>query len=305
MTLRIAILLGWAAWFAPAQEPACHSVEADRIRTAISRPPPEVPAAPPETLLAQAPLPGAQRVFHDSELRMLAHRYGIALPATAEACFEWKLAPLDRAAALAAMQDALAVPEAKIEIDDLISDNVPPGRIEFPLSRLATPSPTGPRTPVLWRGDVIYGEGHRFGIWARVGITAPCKRLVAAENLRAGKPIEARQVRTAAATCFPVGAKPPLAIDQVAGLVPLRPIAPNTELRADLLAPPNDVERGDTVHVEVRSGGARLTISGQAVTAGRSGDLISIRNPDTNKTFPARVTGKDTALLDLSASKGI
>lgn len=250
MKLRILCLLGWTAWFAPAQEPSCRPVEGDRILARdLAAALPDFRTAPPEALVGQAPLPGAQRTFHASELRALAHRFGIILSSPEDTCFVWTMQPLDRGGAIAAMQESLQMPGAKIEIKDIIADRVPAGRIEFPLGSLGTPSPTGPSAPVLWRGDVVYGESHRFAIWARVEIAAPCRRLVAAESLKAGRPIEARQLRAVTATCFPVGGKQVPPIEQVAGMVPLRSISAGSELRLLDLTPANDVNRGDAIQV--------------------------------------------------------
>jgi flagella basal body P-ring formation protein FlgA len=306
MKLRILCLLGWTAWFAPAQVQSCRPVEGDRLLARdLAAALPEFLDAPREALVGQAPLPGAQRTFHASELRALAHRFGIVLASSEDICFEWPMQRLDRARAIAAMQEALQIAGATIDIKDTIADRVPAGRIEFPLSSLGTPSPTGPAAPVLWRGDVVYGDSHRFAIWARVELSAPCRKLVAAESLKAGRPIDARQIRSTAARCFPVTAKQLPAMADVAGMTPLRSIAAGSELRLDLLAPANDIDRGDAVHIEVRSGAARLELTARALTAGRRGDTISLRNPESNKTFQARVTGKGTALVDAGIPKGI
>lgn len=306
MKLRILCLIGWTAWFAPAQETSCRPVEGDRIQARdLAAALPEFHTAPPEALVGQAPLPGAQRNFHPSELRALAHRFGIVLSAAQEICFEWPMQPLNRAGAVAAMQESLQIPGAKIEIKDIFAERVPAGRIEFPLSSLGTPSPTGPAAPVLWRGDIVYGDSHRFAIWARVELSAPCRKLVAAESLKAGRPIEARQIRSTAASCFPVAAKQLPTIADVAGMTPVRSVSAGSELRLDLLAPPNDIERGDAVHIEVRSGAARLVLTARALTGGRRGDTVSLRNPESNKIFEARITGKDTALVNTGLPKGI
>jgi flagella basal body P-ring formation protein FlgA len=304
MKLRALFLFCWTACFAPAQ-PVCHPVEGDRILARnLAAALPEFAAAPPEALVGQSSLPGAQRIFHASELRLLAHRFGIVLPTPDDICFEWAMQPLDRALMTAAMQESLHIADAKIEISDLISGRAPVGRIEFPIAELGTPSPTGPSEPVHWRGAIVYGDSHRFAIWAKVNISAPCQKLVAAETLKAGQPIVARQVRTNTASCFPVGAKE-LALEQITGMTPIRTIAARAELRLDLLTPPNDINRGDEVQVEVRSGGARLMLTARALTAGRSGNIISVRNPENNSTFQARITGKGTALVDTGNPKGI
>jgi flagella basal body P-ring formation protein FlgA len=306
MKLRVLVVLGWTAWFAPAQEPSCRPVEGDRISARdLAAALPEFSAAPPQAVVAQAPLPGTQRTFHGQELRALAHRFGVTLSSEQNICFAWPLAPLDRARAIAAMQESLQITGAKITVTDTIAERVPMGRMEFPLASLGTPSPTGPSAPVLWRGSVVYGESHRFAIWARVEIAAPCRKLVAAESLKQGRPIEARQIRATTATCFPTAMKELPPVEQVAGMTPLRAIAAGGELRPDLLTPPNDINRGDAVHIEVHSGAALLALTARALTAGRSGDTISVRNPESNKTFQARVTGKGTAVVEAGIPRGI
>jgi flagella basal body P-ring formation protein FlgA len=306
MKLRILFVLGWTAWFAPAQEPSCRPVEGDRILARdLAAALPEFKPAPAEALVGQAPLPGARRTFHAAELHALAHRFGVALSSDQDICFEWPSGPLDRARAIAAMRESLEIDGAAIEIKEASSDRVPAGRIEFPLSGLGTPSPTGPEAPVLWRGDVVYGDDHRFAVWVRVTLAAPCQRLTAAENLKAGRTIEVRQIRAAASTCFPLPAKQQLTLAQIAGMSPIHSIASGAELRLELLAPPNDINRGDPVHVEVRCGNTRLVLTARALTGGRSGETISVRNPESNKTFQARVTGKGAALVDAGSPKGI
>jgi flagella basal body P-ring formation protein FlgA len=281
-------------------------VEGDRIQVRdLAAALPEFSTAPADAMVGQAPLPGARRTFHAPELRALAHRFGVALSSGDDICFEWPSEPLDRGRAVAAMQQSLQVPGAAIEIKEATSERVPRGRIEFPLSSLGTPSSTGSGVPVLWRGDVVYGEGQRFAVWARVQIAAPCQKLTAAESLKAGRPVDARQIRATATTCFPVAGKGMPTVSQIAGMSPIHSIAAGTELRPDLLTAPNDINRGDAVQIEVRSGAALLVLTGRALTAGRSGDTISVRNPDSNKTFQARITGKGTATVEAGIPRGI
>jgi flagella basal body P-ring formation protein FlgA len=102
-----------------------------------------------------------------------------------------------------------------------------------------------------------------------------------------------------------VGAKEIPPIEQLAGMTPIHSISGGSELRPELLAPPNDINRGDEVHVEVRSGAARVALTARALSGGRSGDTISVRNPESNKTFQARVTGKGMALVEAGIPKGI
>jgi flagella basal body P-ring formation protein FlgA len=121
---------------------------------------------------------------------------------------------------------------------------------------------------------------------------------VAVESLKAGRPIEARQLRAISSVCFPVGAKDAEPAGEMAGLVPLRPIAAGAEVRPEMLTGANDVNRGDAVRVEVRSGAAHLALVARALSGGRTGETISVRNPDSNRIFQARVTGKGTAIVE-------
>ena len=56
--------------------------------------------------------------------------------------------------------------------------------------------------------------------------------------------------------------------------------------------PPKAVERGDTVQVEVSTGAVLLAFTASAETAGRAGDLITIRNPANGRRLRARVEQK-------------
>ena len=304
MRLRALSLLCWTAVFAAAQGPVCRGVDGERILGKdLAAVIPEFNAVPAETLLGTAPVPGSRRVFHSSEILALAKRYSIAIPAGKEVCFAWAMAPLDQVRVLEAMRASLLAPDAEIQIAEASAYPVPPGRIEFPRDRLATPSPDQ-RAPVLWRGDVVYGDNRRFAIWARVDIKVPCNRLVAAENLKSGEPIETRQLRTTPSACFPGPAATSLSIGAAAGMVPLRFLPAGTELRPGWLAAANDVNRGDLVEIEVRSGAARLALTGQAMSGGRIGDTIAIRNPDSKKIFQARVSGRDKAIVQATGPKG-
>ena len=91
----------------------------------------------------------------------------------------------------------------------------------------------------------------------------------------------------------------------MAGLIPIRSMAAGSELRLEFLTPPNDVNRGDSVQIEVRSGLARVALTARALTGGRSGDTISVRNPESNRTFQARVTGKGRAVVETGIPRGI
>jgi flagella basal body P-ring formation protein FlgA len=88
----------------------------------------------------------------------------------------------------------------------------------------------------------------------------------------------------------------------VAGMVPTRAIAARSEIRGEFLARPYDVIRGDAVHVEVWSGAARLAFTAKAESDGRSGDLIALRNPSSNRIFRARIRDKDRVVVQIESA---
>ena len=55
---------------------------------------------------------------------------------------------------------------------------------------------------------------------------------------------------------------------------------------------PKEIERGDTVRVEIQSGGVLLAFDGSAETAGRTGDTVLIKNPENGRRFQAIVAQK-------------
>ena len=291
MILRLVVALSCVVRFAPAQS-ACKPVEGGEILGKhLAAALPEFQRIPADAEIAPAPLPGSQRILHAPELASLAKKYSIDLASPRDVCFEWPMRPLTVERVLEAMKQSLDTPDADIKIVEMSLHPVPPGRIEFPRERLAAAG-----SPALWRGDVIYGGSQHFAIWARVRIQAPCQRLLAAENIRRGQTLEARSLRQETAQCA-LGPKLPLTMAQAGGMVANRSIQAGEEIRPEFVAAPNDVDRGDSVHVEVLSGAARLAFTGKAETSGRSGDVVAVRNPGSNRIFNARVEGKDRVIV--------
>jgi hypothetical protein len=60
---------------------------------------------------------------------------------------------------------------------------------------------------------------------------------------------------------------------------------------------PNDINRGDIVQVEVRSGAAVLELDAQAQTSGVAGQTVSLLNPVSKKRFQAKIQGPGKAVV--------
>jgi flagella basal body P-ring formation protein FlgA len=298
MRIRLCIALLWTARFAPAQSAKCVPVEGDQILARdLAMIVPVFDAIPPQTPIGLTPAPAVRRVFRSFEVESLAKRYSLPFETTSDICFERPMATLERGRVVEAMRVALAIPDANIEIVEISQFPIPRGHLEFRRERLGLPALPSSRTPVTWRGEVIYGEKHRFNVWARVVLTSQVRYMVAAGNLKSGEPITASQVREESSERFPLPGDLAQSADQVVGRLPLRDIQEGKEIHLPLLTLPLDVIRGEMVEVEVVSGATRLAFTGKAESSGRTGDTIAIRNPASSRIFQARVNGKGKALL--------
>jgi len=299
MRTSLCIALLWIARFAPAQSTKCVPVEGDQILAGeLAVAVPAFAAIPPQTPIALAPAPAVRRVFRSFEIESLAKRYSVPLGVASDICFERPTEALDRSSVLEAMRLALTIPDANIEIVEISQFPVPRGRLEFRREGLGLPASPTSRTPVTWHGDVLFGDKHRFTVWARVVVTAQMRYVVAAGNLKRGEPITVSQVREESTERFPLLGDLAQHVDQVVGSLPLRDIPDGQGIHLPLLARPLDVSRGEMVEVEVRWGATRLTFTAKAESSGRTGDTIAIRNLTSSRVFQARVNGKKRALLE-------
>jgi flagella basal body P-ring formation protein FlgA len=254
---------------------------------------PQWAAIPAVTPLALAPSPGVQRVFRLPELRRLAERFSVSPVPDRELCVTRPVAVFTADRLLAAMQKEL--PAAHIELLDFSRQPAPEGELVFPVSGLRQ-SPSGG----YWSGYVVYGGTHHFMLWARVKVKVATARVVAAQDLKPGLPLDASQLRVETreevpATGFIGG------VEEVAGKVSRRGIAAGTALRAEWLEPAKVVLRGETVQVQAAHGGALLKLEGIAEASGAIGETIPILNPVSKQRFPARVESKGKVVV----TKGI
>jgi flagella basal body P-ring formation protein FlgA len=250
----------------------------------------------PDLAVALAPAPGVERVFRLPELRRLAARFNLPAAPASEVCVVRPVSPPDPALFLAAMRREL--PQATIEIEDYSRQPVPAGELAFPASSLRR----APRE-TLWIGYIRYAGNRRVAVWARVNLSIPVERVVAAADLAPNRPIDAAQLRLETRDeSFSEGAFPK-SISAVAGKWPRFAIRAGSSVRAVDLQVPPDVVRGETVHVEVRDGGALVSFDARAEASGTRGDTIPVSNPTSHRGFRARVEGQGRVSVDSSLPK--
>ena len=263
----------------------------------LARAVPALSRIPQSTPLAPAPIAGSSRVFSASELQSIAARFALPLTEVSDVCFRFATEPLDLVRMEASMKKALGIGDAHIEVLETTSGDVPKGLIEFTREGLGVPATPDQPTGEMWRGNIIYAGAQRFPIWAKVRVTVPSARLVALEALRPGSVIHPEQVHLEIVDRFPQSGLGDLTPESVAGMAPVRSIAPGAEIRRENLVRPNDVNRGDTVEVDVRFGAAHLSFSGHAESGGHAGDTVSVRNPESNKMFQAVIAGPGRVMV--------
>ena len=289
----------WLLFFSlMAQRGPCEVIANDRIFGAdLARALPAFSKMPGDTVVGFSPVPGSQRIIGSSELQRIGAPYGVTVPVDSHACFEWRLQTLSEDSVRAAIRESLQLPEAHIEVLTIGHTLAPAGKISFPISGLLASTLTNPDTPVTWRGEVVYHGSRTFSIWARVKISATMTRVVATQSILPGQTVAQNQVRVETYDDFPLRNDIARNIEEVVGRMPRRTLREGLPVfRADLIEP-FQVQRGDLVDVTAIAGAAQLHLPALAETPGRQGDMVSLKNQHSGKSFLARIEGKDKALL--------
>jgi flagella basal body P-ring formation protein FlgA len=252
---------------------------------------------PGDAVIGYSPTPGARRVFTSVELRRIGAPYGVVVAEDAQACFEWSLQPLTDDVVRAAIRDSLQLPGARVDVLAISTNQAPTGKLSFPISGLLASTLTGPDTAVTWRGEVLYHGSRKFSVWARVKMSATMTRVVATQLILPGQNVAADQVKIETYDDFPLRNDIARNLEDVVGRMSRRAIRTGLPVfRSDLIEPLL-VQRGDLVDVTAISGAAQLHLPAVAETSGRQGDMITLKNAHSGKTFRARIEGKDKALV--------
>ncbi|MBZ5602473.1 MAG: flagellar basal body P-ring formation chaperone FlgA [Acidobacteriia bacterium] len=283
--------------------PACRTISRPEIFASdVAAAVPQFNALPSDLRVGYSPMPGNQRIFHGVELERIAKAQGLELTSLPDLCFAWRMTPPRAEDIVAAMRASLGS-DAGIEIVESSNAPAPPGELVFPRNTLQFPSSGGPRGEVLWRGYILYNENRRFGVWARVKIAANMTRVVAIQEIAAGRPIQKEQVRLESCEDFPLDSLTARNLDEVVGFVPRQAIRTGAPILKNQIDRAPEVMRGDTVRVEVQSGGAHLVLEARAQTAGAKGSMIMVKNPSSGRGFRARVIDKGRVAVDAGGSQ--
>jgi flagella basal body P-ring formation protein FlgA len=271
---------------------ACRAVDAAQITGKdLAAASPLFSALDPNLVIGPAPVPAVERALRPEELLRIAKQNGITISGPApEICFERATEPLTPEKLLPILRAALAIPDAKIEIVDFSRVAVPRGSLQFTRTGLA---PNG-----LWRGRVNFDDNRSMAVWARVRVTTEQSWVEAIAALAPGPPIDTAQLKLVKGPRSPLGPAPLDSLKAVAGRSVSRLVKTGEPIFANMLIAPREVERGDTVRVDVSSGNAHLSFDAVSQTSGRDGELILLKNPDNGRYFQARIVGRDKASIN-------
>jgi flagella basal body P-ring formation protein FlgA len=274
--------------------PACHLIQSEWLYGHdLAAAAPALSNIAPDVRIGLAPVPGAQRVFRVPELKRIAAANHLDANPENDVCFSWKLSVPDRAAMLTAMLKELDGRAPSIEIVESSLMPAPDGEIVFPLSGLVF----GSDKASVWRGYIHYADGKKFPIWARAIVRVKEQHLIAAVEIREGETLGVAKTRLETFE-GPVRREKYLTnTTQIEGMLARRSISSGTALLLEMVESPREVSRGDTVSVIVQTGAARLEVQVLAETDGRKGEIISVRNPRSGRSFRARVEEKGVATV--------
>ena len=276
--------------------PPCRYVDRDRLVAAdLAADVPAFRQLDPELFIGPAPGPGTHRTFLSRELSALAAKNGVQLSGAApELCFERALRPLTMARIRDVMQTALGTDDVRIDILDYSRQPMPSGDLVFPRAGLTLPRVTGADATALWRGLVKYSSQNTLPVWASVRLHQQRSIVVAVRGIRCGAAIAPADVALVSRDVFPF--TPHLEVlTQAVGRVARKTIPAGALITGEVIEVPPDVEVGDTVHVVVTNGSARISFDAIARSQGRKGERILLLNPESHRTFRALLDDKAQA----------
>jgi flagella basal body P-ring formation protein FlgA len=257
-------------------------------------------ALDPDEFIGFAPFPGTIRTLTSRDILLAARRYGLAFPpgeAAPSVCVERILHPLSIQEVRAALVSALDAPGGRLELLEFSNQPVPPGRLVFQLAALNKPAGNNAQTPVIWPGRLIYDDRQSLSVWAKVRISVDREVFLAKDAIPKGGVIDAAQVSATRAPQFPFPDSPLSAVSGIVGKVARRAIPAGQRIVPEALDDPQDVIRGETVHVKVVNGAATITLDAVAESSGTKGQSILVHNPGSGRTFRAVIEERGRVIV--------
>jgi flagella basal body P-ring formation protein FlgA len=288
--MKIAAILVIVAGLARA---ACIDVPADKIVARdLSTAVPLFQALDPEKVIGFAPLPGTVRTLTSRDILLVARRNALTFSigdAAPSVCVQRIAHPLSPQDVRAALISALNVPAAHLDVLEFSNKLVPPGRLVFQLAALNKPAANNPQAEVIWPGKLLFDAQNSLDVWAKVRISVDREIFLAKEAIPRGAVIGAAQISTVRMAQFPFPEPPLSSLSAIVDKVARRAMVAGQRIVPEALDDPQDVLRGETVHVTVINGAATITLDAVAQSSGTKGESILVHNPSSGRTFHALI----------------
>ncbi len=282
---------------------ACTIVEGDRILgrdLALANP--AYAPLPPDLLVGFSPMTGSQRVINVERLASIGRSHSISLDDLSPLCFERPTELLNESMLRTALEHVLG-PGTKLEIADFSRYPIPQGELVFSVKDLPRPGSASADDFVTWRGHLNAGARSTAVVWAKVRVLKFEQWVEAVEPIKPHQTIEAGQIAVRSAWRFPIAPAPVREVDAVTGKQSSRSLSRGQMILPVILLAPNEVERGDTVSVELSSGAVSLKFTGYAETGGHRNDTVVVWVKDMGKRWRARVQEKGKVQIDADQNK--
>lgn len=293
----------WVVPFLIGHAGACGIVDGDRIlgrdlRKADAR----YSALPGDLVAGFSPMPGAQRILDRRVLGSIARRHGIDVEGLTPLCFERPTETLSAAKLQPVLQRVLGA-VVKLEIVDFSRYPVPTGELMFSIRDLIQPPAAVPDAAVIWRGNLRYGERSTAAVWAKVRVLKFERWVETEKPIPAHTAIRADQITVKSGWRFPFAIPMLTELDTVIGKMPVQTLKPGQMVLPTILELAREVERGETVDVEVASGRVSLRFTARAETSARSNEAVVVFQADTGRRYRGRVQGKGKVLIDADSKR--
>ena len=277
----------------------CLAISTDKVLAKnIAEREPDFAGLDPDLQFTFAPLPGIQRVLSRQELAAFLRRNG-AKPSDLlqDLCIERETARIKETDLSTAIRAAVKIADVHVQILDYSRQPMPPGVLQFKAETVSLHALRPFDGAILWPGRLLYDGRRSVAIWVRAMVWVERELVVAATDIRAGELVTSENVQLERVREFPLENHFARNIEDVSGLKSRIMIKKGSPISLAQLDRPWTIFKGDKVLVRVIAGLTHLTLEAIAISSGHSGEEVTLRNPETGRTFRAVAEAKGTAVL--------
>lgn len=277
----------------------CLAISTDKVLAKnLAEREPEFAALEPDLPFTFAPLPGIQRVLSRRELGAFLLRNGAkSSDFLQDLCIERETARIKEADLATAIRSAVKLADVHVQILDYSHQPMPPGVLQFKAETVSLHALRPFDGPIIWPGRLLYDGRRSAAIWVRAMVWVERELVVADTDIRAGELVTSENVQLERVHEFPLENNFARSLEDVLGFKSRIMIRKGCPLSLAQLDRPWTIFKGDKVLVRVIAGLTHLTLEAIAISSGHSGDEVTLRNPETGRTFRAVVEAKGTAVL--------